>query len=209
MFISTQTPHMKYFLALLLFVSLRVVAQDYKAQIAAHRKQYMADFLDDKNSPVKKDDLQFLRFYDADSTYRIVANVKLLNDGTVFTIPAFTGQVSSYIKYAVLTMTIKGEPIVLTVYKNIAFAKVPSLTDYVFLPFTDNTNGKETYGGGRYIDLRDKDFKNNTVVIDFNKAYNPYCAVGGNFMCPKPPDENQLQIAIPAGEKLYAKAVGH
>jgi hypothetical protein len=123
--------------------------------------------------------------------------------------PTFTGTGSNYVKYAVLTLTLKGQPIELNVYKNTAFVKIPSLSDYLFLPFTDDTNGKETYSGGRYIDLREKDFKDNTVVIDFNKAYNPYCAFGGGFVCPKPPDENQLHIAVSAGEKLYAGMVKH
>lgn len=184
--------------------SLSCFAQDYKAQIADYRKQYMADFLNDKSSPLKKEDLQYLRFYDADSSYRVKAVVTLLVNSPAFTMPTFTGTGSSYIKYAVLNMTVKGQPVQLTVYKNTSFAKVPSLSDYVFLPFTDATNGKTTYEGGRYIDLREKDFKGNTVIIDFNKAYNPYCAFSGGYACPKPPDENQLHLAIEAGEKKFA-----
>jgi uncharacterized protein (DUF1684 family) len=200
---------MKFFLTLLLMASLSCSAQDYKAQIADDRKQYMADFLDDKSSPLKKEDLQYLRFYNADSTYRVRAAVTLLANSPAFTMTAFTGTGSTYIKYAVLTMTVKGRQVQLTVYKNPSFAKVPSLSDYVFLPFTDDTNGKETYEGGRYLDLREKDFKGNTVIIDFNKAYNPYCAFSGGYSCPKPPDENQLHLAIEAGEKKYAGKTGH
>lgn len=194
---------MKILLALLLLANLNCFAQDYNAQIADYRKQYMADFLNDKSSPLKKEDLQFLRFYDIDSTYRVGAKVTLQVNPPAFIMPAFAGQGSTYVKYAVLTMTIKGKPVQLTVYKNTAFANMPALKDYVFLPFTDDTNGKSTYEGGRYIDLREKDFKDNTVIIDFNKAYNPYCAFSSGYACPKPPDENRLHLAIEAGEKKY------
>ena len=72
--------------------------------------------------------------------------------------------------------------------------------DHLFLPFTDNTNGVETYGGGRYIDLKIP--AGNTINIDFNKAYNPYCAYSDKYSCPIPPPENHLDIEIKAGIKL-------
>jgi uncharacterized protein len=76
--------------------------------------------------------------------------------------------------------------------------------NYLFLPFTDATTGIETYESGRYIDLQINDIKNNEVLIDFNKAYNPYCAyVSGVYNCPVPPKENHLIVAILAGEKIY------
>ncbi|MDB4919663.1 hypothetical protein [Mucilaginibacter sp.] len=68
---------MKYFLTLILMASLHCFGQDYKAQIATYRKQYMDDFLTDKNSPLKKEDLQNLRFYDADSAYKVLAKVEV------------------------------------------------------------------------------------------------------------------------------------
>jgi uncharacterized protein (DUF1684 family) len=86
---------------------------------------------------------------------------------------------------------------------------MPEYKDYLFLPFTDDTNGTDTYAGGRYIDLTVKDFIGSSVVIDFNKAYNPYCAFSGGYSCPKPPDENHLQIPVQAGEKLFAGEKKH
>jgi uncharacterized protein (DUF1684 family) len=74
----------------------------------------------------------------------------------------------------------------------------------LFLPFTDRTTGKESYDGGRYIDLDMSSIQNNEVVIDFNKAYNPYCAyVSGRYSCPIPPAENRLAVAVKAGEMRY------
>jgi uncharacterized protein (DUF1684 family) len=200
---------MKYLLILLLLSSTASFAQDHKAQIAAFREKYKADFLEDKNSPLKNEDLQYLRFYDADSTYRVEAKAEVVASAPAFVMPVFAGTGSEYVKYATLSMQVNGKPVTLSVYRNTRLAKIPAYADYLFLPFTDETNGKETYGGGRYIDLREADFKNGTVTIDFNKTYNPYCAFAGGYSCPKPPDENQLKIAIPAGEKKFAKEVGH
>jgi uncharacterized protein (DUF1684 family) len=200
---------MRYFLVLLFMVSLNCFAQDYKTQIANYRKGYMEDFLKDERSPLKKDDLQFLRFYDADSTYRVTAQAEVIMNGSAFLMPVFSGTGQQYERYAVLKFMLKGQPMQLTVYKSIALSKNPLYSDYLFLPFTDDTNGKDTYGGGRYIDLRTGDFKNGAVVIDFNKAYNPYCAFASGYACPKPPDENRLNIAVEVGEKLFGKEVKH
>jgi uncharacterized protein (DUF1684 family) len=201
--------YMKYFTFVILFLTLSTAtfAQTHQAQIAEFRKGYMDDFLKDPRSPLKQDDLQYLRFYDTDSTYRVTAKADLLTNQTPFTIPAFDGTAKQYVRYALLSFTLKDKPLHLTIYKSIALSANPAYSNYLFLPFTDNTNGKETYGGGRYIDLTTKDIKNGSIVIDFNKAYNPYCAFASGYSCPKPPDENSLDIAVVAGEKNFGK--GH
>ena len=71
---------------------------------------------------------------------------------------------------------------------------------FLFLPFKDLTNGKETYGGGRFMDILIPD--TDKIILDFNKAYNPYCAFSHRYSCPLPPFENWLKTEIPAGEKL-------
>jgi len=196
-------------LIVLLVLSLHSSGQGHKAQVAEWQKKYMDDFLSDASSPLKKDDLQYLRFYDADSTYRVTAKEELLSNEQSFIMPVFVGTGRQYVRYAILKFTLKGQPMQLTVYRNIALSAMPQYKDYLFLPFTDETNGTETYGGGRYIDLRDGDFKSNEIEIDFNKSYNPYCAFSGGYACPKPPDENHLQVAIKAGEKLFAGTKKH
>lgn len=199
----------KYCLAFLLLITLKSLAQDHKTMIATYRKQYMADFLSDARSPLKKDDLQFLRFYDADSTYSVTATVKMLTMESPFVMPVFSGTGRDYERYALLSFTLKGKPMQLTLYKSLALAQNPLYSDYLFLPFTDSTNGQTTYGGGRYIDTRTGDIKEGKIIIDFNKAYNPYCAFSSGYSCPKPPDENKLAVAIEAGEKLFAGAKVH
>jgi len=200
---------MKYLLILILMTGINCFAQDYKSQIDQFRKGYMDDFLKDANSPLKKDDLQNLRFYDADSTYRVTCKVTFLSNENNFVMPVFHGTGSQYVKYALLKFSLKDKPMQLTVYKSIRLSQNPMFSDYLFLPFTDDTNEQETYGGGRYIDLKKGEFKGDSLVVDFNKAYNPYCAFSPNYSCPKPPDENRLSIAVKAGEKLFAGGSNH
>lgn len=86
-------------------------------------------------------------------------------------------------------------------YSLTAFANLDDRTmDTLFVPFGDLTNGKETYGGGRYLNLRRT--ATNLYDLDFNQAFHPYCVYNPTYVCPVPPRENRLQVAIPAGEKL-------
>ena len=195
---------MKYLAFLFLFCSVNVFAQNFSADIAKHREDYKRDFLKQSHSPLKETDLKYLQFYDADSTYKVMANVELLKNEKVFKMPSFSGSGSEYYRYAVLTFDLKGKKAKLSLYKNVSLSSNPAYKNYLFLPFTDETNSGETYGGGRYIDLNIADIRNNQIEIDFNKAYNPYCAYSNGYRCPVPPEENDLELAIKAGEKLFA-----
>ena len=107
-----------------------------------------------------------------------------------------TGSVTSEIRYGNLFFELNNRQYVLPVYR-----EVGAEDDYVFLPFTDLTNGDLTYGGGRYLDFTFP--LKETVLIDFNKAYNPYCAYNPKYSCPLVPSVNHLDIAIIAGEKSF------
>jgi hypothetical protein len=98
-----------------------------------------------------------------------------------------------------------GEQYSLFIYQSENLLKKEGMEDYLFLPFTDATNNIATFGGGRYLDFKMADIKNNQLIIDFNKAYNPYCAFGEGYSCPIPPRENDMEIKIVAGEKLFLK----
>lgn len=96
----------------------------------------------------------------------------------------------------------------LNVYQSKSLMATKDYSDYLFVPFTDKTTGFETYGAGRYIDLKIGDINNNSFILDFNKAYNPYCAYAAGFNCPVPPKENDLNISILVGEKkLFEKTL--
>ncbi len=112
-----------------------------------------------------------------------------------------TKRLPKYIKYGELEFVLEGKTFKLNLYQNIDLIKKEGYADYLFLPFSDLTCGKESYIGGRYIDLRIP--KGKTITIDFNKAYNPYCAYNHQFSCPIVPLENDLAIEVLAGVKKF------
>ncbi|MFD0794884.1 DUF1684 domain-containing protein [Mucilaginibacter litoreus] len=188
---------------------MQVYAQSYTDAITEHRKQYKADFLSDSHLPLKEADLPYLQFYNADSTFKVMADIELLPGETVLYIPTFAGAKKEYVRFAIARFQLKGKPYQLSIYRSLALAKKPGLEDYLFLPFTDETNGNETYGGGRYLDLRATQIKDGKLEIDFNKAYNPYCAYSDGYQCPMPPPENDVPMKIEAGEKQYTGQKKH
>lgn len=200
---------MKLLSVLLLFISINTFAQSYSAQISKHRDSYMQDFIKESNSPLKEADLKNLHFYDADSSYKVLAIVEPLKNEKVFKMPTYDGTSKEFYRFAKIKFSLNGKDTEMTLYKNVALASNPAYRDLLFLPFTDETNNKETYGGGRYIDLSSKEIIDNKIEVDFNKAYNPYCAYSDGYRCPVPPEENDLSIEIKAGEKLYTGEKKH
>ncbi|WP_316849453.1 DUF1684 domain-containing protein [Pedobacter agri] len=200
---------MKLLPILFLVFSLNSFAQSYTEQIAKHRDSYKQDFVKEANSPLKEADLNNLHFFDADSTYKVIADVEILKNEKIFKMPTYDGTSKEFFRFAKIKFILNSKETVMTLYKNVALAGNPAFRNLLFLPFTDETNNKETYGGGRYIDLSSTDILNNKVEIDFNKAYNPYCAYSDGYRCPVPPEENDLQLEIKAGEKLYTGEKKH
>lgn len=102
-----------------------------------------------------------------------------------------------------------GSSFSLTIYQNIKLRQMEAYKDYLFLPFTDESNDVTSYGGGRYIDVMTADVTSGSYTLDFNKAYNPWCSYSDGFNCPIPPAENHLSFPVLAGEKKYAGEVKH
>lgn len=194
---------------LLVLVSTYVKAQTYKEQITKHRDAYKADFIKETRSPLKESDLEHLHFFEPDSNYRIIAKVKLLKNQKIFKMPTYDGSSKEFIRYAKVKFILYDKPLELTLYRNIGLMVNPAYKNLLFLPFTDETNTITTYGGGRYIDLDLTQIKRNKLVVDFNKAYNPYCAYSDGYRCPVPPEENNLIVPILAGEKLFTGEKKH
>ncbi|SEI73532.1 hypothetical protein SAMN04487995_1938 [Dyadobacter koreensis] len=192
-------------LAILLLLCTNVIAQNFNEETEKFRKNYKEDFLKSKNSPLKKDDLSYLRFFEPDSTYRVTAVFKRIQKSRPFEMPTYSDTNKTYVKYGELKFRLHGRKQSLTVYRSLSLQTLPQYRDYLFLPFKDKTNGVESYGGGRYIDLRTGDIKENIVILDFNKAYNPYCAYSDGYHCPIPPSSNHLSARIEAGEKNFGK----
>ena len=114
-----------------------------------------------------------------------------------------TNRVSEKRVFGVLSFMLKGEEYELSIYQGKDLMHREGFEDYLFLPFFDETNGDETYGGGRYIDARIPE--GDIMTIDFNKAYNPYCAYNDKYSCPIVPRKNYLAMKVEAGVKAFKK----
>ena len=180
----------------------RTVSGESDFQIEMNTK-----FKDASKSPLTKKGLKEfkgLNFFPIDEKYTVNAKIALLPDAPVFNFPTTTDRVVLYRKYGILSFSIEGKDFELAIYQDVN--PDPEYINHLFLPFLDNTNGKTSYEGGRYIDVYTTDIQpNGTVTIDFNKAYNPYCAYSDRYSCPIPPQENSLDTEIKAGVMAYKK----
>lgn len=196
-------------LALLVFVS-GLSAQTFygSTDLKTFREGRDKEFRDKKQSPLKDEDFpKFagLNYYPVDNNFRVTATFTRTPSEKWFQMPTSSGTTRKFVKFGILEFKINGKPFVLSVYQDEAAisGKFPEYEDGLFIPFKDLTSRTETYGGGRYICIRTP--KGNTAILDFNLAFNPSCAYGGDkWNCPIPPSENSLQIAITAGEKRFA-----
>jgi len=191
-------------LILLCLLPLQVFAQEYEAGIDAFRNNYISEHLLDDHSPITYKNVQHLRFFEVSEDFKVECQVELIKDAEGFQMHTHSGAIRTYYKYAKLTFELNNVQEELYVYRSKRSMASEEYTDYLFLPFTDDTNYKTTFGGGRYIDLKLADLASDTYLLDFNRCYNPYCAYAGGYSCPIPPKENDLLIKIEAGESNYA-----
>ncbi len=196
---------MKFIFSFILCICLYTLAdaQSYTTQINEFWTIKKNSLKQDGYGPLRPQDIGYIEYFTANEDFKVIAKVELLPNEPSFLMPTYDGTSNAYRRYAILKFTLKEEEFTLTTYQNAARFQNPAYKDHLFLPFLDQSNGKQTYEGGRYIDLDIKDIKNGMINIDFNKAYNPYCAYSNGYRCPQPPAENQLQIIIEAGEKKY------
>ena len=180
------------------------------ADIALYRKKQEEKFRDPKESPLDKKlrkHFTGLNYYPINLDYRVIARFVKTESPVLFKMKTTTARLPEYQKYGEVHFTLDGEDRVLEVYQSPEISKRPGLEDYLFIPFTDETNGVDTYEVGRYIDFNIP--TSDEVILDFNKAYNPYCSYGSAYSCPIPPAANQLPIKVEAGEKRYLAAAKH
>ncbi len=176
----------------------------FEDSIKAFQKRYVAS-----HEVVKGKDRKYLQFYQPARDFTALCVFEKNNDTTTVTIKTSGKKIPEkyFTRYGRLTFTIHDTIQYLTIYQSKDLMKNPQYKDYLFVPFTDATTGDETYGSGRYIDITIPEIKGSLFFLDFNKAYNPYCAYSEGYNCPVPPKENYLTVAIKAGEKNFGK--GH
>ncbi|APY09137.1 hypothetical protein BWZ20_12860 [Winogradskyella sp. J14-2] len=165
-----------------------------------------ATFKDASKSPLKKKDLKTFKsldFFKYDSIYYVEAKLKRTPNSKWFKMKTTTDEESEERIFGVLTFKLKGKTHQLNVYQGKDLMTTEGFEDYLFLPFLDDTNGDTTYGGGRYIDLQIPE--GDSIIIDFNEAYNPYCAYNEKYSCPIVPRENYVPVKVEAGLRAFKK----
>jgi len=173
---------------------------EYLNNIKNYRVKYKAE-----HEVVKDNEKKYFRFFPVSFKYHIKADFERIYDTTGFIMKTSGKKTPKYYKYGRLSFRINDKLLKLTVYQGEQLMATDKYKDYLFVPYTDLTSGEESYGGGKYLEFYIKDIVNNKVWLDFNKAYNPYCAYASGYNCPIPPRENDLNVAIRAGEMMFAK----
>ena len=204
---------MKKFAIILLLIILvtscsqkKIKFNNYIATIKDFQYEMNIEFADAEESPLTEQgikDFTELDFFTIDSTYKVIAKFELDKNPRLFEMPTTTERKPIYKTFGTATFELEGKELILHIYQNQDLIKKPDYTNHLFIPFTDQTNGSESYGGGRYIDVEIP--AGDSIVIDFNRSYNPYCAYNDKYSCPIPPKENDLVIEIKAGIKAYGK----
>ena len=169
----------------------------YNNDLTPFQREINDFFKDASVSPLKKRDLKNFRgldFFTYDSTYLVTAKLTKTPKEKPFMMLTTTDMAVEYIKYGIVSFELLNNLYSLDIYKNL---EDPNERDNLFLPFLDDTNGNESYGGGRYINLSIPQGDN--LIIDFNSAFNPYCVYDEKYSCPIVPAENYLPLEIKAG----------
>lgn len=199
-------------LLLAMVITVSLSAQDLtKGELSSamkHTKKERAEkdkeFRDRDKSPLVTStipDFKGLNYFDIDPNYVVKASYIRIDNGREFEMATNTRRKPLYIDYALISFQLEGKRFTVHAYQNVEFSKSDDYDNTLFLPFNDLTNGLTTYGGGRYLDVEIPE--GHTIILNFNEAYNPYCSYNPKYSCPIPPDENKLEISIPAGEKKY------
>ncbi len=184
-----------------LLTSVSFAQRSYEDSVETYLKKYVKE-----HEVVTGKDKELISFFPVDEKYRIPCRFVRTPDSPWFKMESSGPIKRNYRVYGIIHFKINDTAVKLNIYQSQELMATAKYRDHLFIPFTDATSGEETYESGRYIDLETNDIKNNTYLVDFNKAYNPYCAyVNGKFNCPVPPAENRLPVSIRAGEKAFVK----
>jgi len=196
---------MKLFIALIFLPILSFSQNDYLNELIQHRNDKNIEYKDTIKSPFKTDQIESfdsLNYFSPNEKWKVQA-IFTKEIGGPFDMATSAGKKKRFRQYGKLRFIIDGAVYELSIYQNIQLMTNPLYKDYIFIPFTDLTNGEETYGGGRYIETKTP--TSGVFELDFNYCFNPYCHYTDGYNCPIPPKENFLNLKIEAGEKVYEK----
>lgn len=174
-------------------------SRSYLDELATDRGVKDRFMADDPESPIpadRKASMLPLKYYPVDEAFVVPAALKLQDERPVFEMPTSTGTIRRYQLVGRLEFTLQGQSMSLGAFVEEGTRQISTL----FVPFADQTTGSETYPAGRYLDLHPTG--TGYYTVDFNRAYNPYCAYNAAYECPFPPPSNRLQVAVRAGERV-------
>ncbi len=180
--------------------------QTHTDEIEKFQYELNVHYADKKSSPLKGDDFKNFKelpFFPINESYKVLANFERTPNEPIFEMPTSGPKKPLYTQYGIAKFTLNGKELSLRIYQNQKLMLDPEYATHLFIPFNDKTNGETTYDSGRFLDLEIPE--GDTIVIDFNKAYNPYCAYSDGYSCPIPPKENDLDTEINAGVKYSQK----
>lgn len=198
---------MKTSFFILAFLSVSILfgqESDSMKEAKKFQQKLNKEFSSKEKSPLTEEDLavfKALDFFPIDTNFMVTASLTFHKDSKPFKMKTTTDRLPIYKLYATARFQLNGKNYSLDIYQNEKLLLTPDYEDYLFLPFTDLTNGEGSYGGGRYIDLRLPE--GDSIVIDFNQSYNPYCAYNEKYSCPIPPKSNHLDTEVLAGVKAF------
>jgi len=199
-----------YFISILsIFISCN--SQDKRPLMGdtAYQQELNASYKDASKSPLKKKDLKRFKgldFFPVDSSFIVTAKLTKTENAPTFKMATTTDRKPLYKEYGKLNFALNGKNCELTIYQSQNDVRDEKYKNYLFLPFTDDTSGEESYGGGRYMDVMTTDEKQDgTIQLNFNNTYNPYCAYNDKYSCPLTPRKNHLDIKVKAGIKVFEK----
>lgn len=202
-----KTNKIFYFFLVLALFGFACQNQETKAYIAeiekarAEKNETYSDSLKSPLNPIHLKEFKGLDYFEIDPEFRVEGKLELTPDEIPFEMATSTDRAPVYRKYGNFHFKLKNQDFVLGVFQNMDFVDDSVNGNHLFVPFQDLTSSKQAYGGGRYIDITIPETED--VILDFNIAYNPYCAYHDRWSCVIPPPENFLEIEILAGEKKF------
>ncbi len=158
-----------------------------------------------EQAPLKMVDLAYIDHFEYDPQFAVTAKFVPSTSNEIIEMATYSGNIKMFVLKGSLHFKIKNQKSSLHVYQNTKLANHPLYGKYYFIPFKDLTSDNSTYGGGRYLDMDKALFNEKHVLLDFNRAYNPWCAYSAGYNCPIPPVDNHLKLYIEAGEKKFNK----
>ncbi len=201
---------MRQLIAVFVFLSGMITIQaqspdtGFFKEIRKYRILEARKFRNPRTSPIKDDsartEFSGVEYFPADISIVVEAQMTRPDSAIPFEVGTSAGKIKRLVLYATLTFELEGQWLQLEAYKVLSSSPKKKNDDELFLPFKDLTSGAETYGGGRYIDLEIPK-SGNRIVIDFNKAYNPYCAYSAGWNCILVPEANWVDVEIRAGAR--------